>query len=146
MADIKHTHASPMPKGPTEGDGISYSGIGWFVVILVVTTVFSAALVWWGHQWRAGNLTANDPERPPHATDAPPPPPNLIMLDSWKQDAEKQPRMPLGEPSYLRRFRESENATLTTYGWIDQNNGVVRIPIDRAKVLLLERGLPTRTK
>ena len=33
---------------------------------------------------------------------------------------------------------------LTTYGWVDKNAGTVRIPIDRAKELLLERGLPVR--
>jgi hypothetical protein len=29
-----------------------------------------------------------------------------------------------------------------TYGWIDRNGGVVRLPIDRAMDLVLERGLP----
>jgi hypothetical protein len=33
---------------------------------------------------------------------------------------------------------------LTTYGWMDQNAGVVRLPIERAKELILERGLPVR--
>jgi len=33
---------------------------------------------------------------------------------------------------------------LSTYGWTDKNAGVVRIPIDRAMELQLERGFPTR--
>jgi len=33
---------------------------------------------------------------------------------------------------------------LSTYGWVDNNGGVVRIPIARAKSLRLERGLPVR--
>ena len=31
-----------------------------------------------------------------------------------------------------------------SYGWVDQQAGVVRIPIDRAMELLAQRGLPTR--
>src|SRR5262245_15183948 len=44
----------------------------------------------------------------------------------------------------LRAIREAEETTLTTYGWVDQQKGVVRIPIDRAIDLLAARGLPAR--
>src|SRR5437762_1164629 len=44
----------------------------------------------------------------------------------------------------LKQLRATEDAVLTTYGWIDRKNGIVRIPIDRAMDLLLQRGLPTR--
>ena len=30
---------------------------------------------------------------------------------------------------------------LHSYGWVDQQAGIVRIPIDRAMTLLTERGL-----
>ncbi len=33
---------------------------------------------------------------------------------------------------------------LKSYGWIDRDKGVVRIPIDRAIEILAERGLPVR--
>src|SRR5581483_882040 len=39
----------------------------------------------------------------------------------------------------------AQNEKLNSYGWIDRSNGIVRIPIDRAMDLILERGLPTRT-
>jgi hypothetical protein len=52
------------------------------------------------------------------------------------------PYLQTREPLGLERFRANEEQILTTYGWIDKNNGVVRIPIDRAKELLLERGIP----
>src|SRR5437016_5160302 len=44
----------------------------------------------------------------------------------------------------LRNLRATENAQLNTYGWVDRKNGVIRIPIERAMDLLLERGLPVR--
>jgi len=42
-------------------------------------------------------------------------------------------------------LREGQEAKLGSYGWVDRSNGIVRIPIDRAMDLLLQRGLPTRT-
>jgi hypothetical protein len=44
----------------------------------------------------------------------------------------------------LRDYREQQQQALDSYGWVDQHNGVVRIPIARAMDLLLERGLPAR--
>ncbi|HEV2330417.1 MAG TPA: hypothetical protein VGY56_16670 [Verrucomicrobiae bacterium] len=38
-----------------------------------------------------------------------------------------------------------QNQKLNSYGWVDRSNGIVRIPIDRAMDLLMQRGLPTRT-
>jgi hypothetical protein len=44
----------------------------------------------------------------------------------------------------INDFRLQEEKTLNSYGWIDQQAGVARIPIDRAMQLLAQRGLPTR--
>lgn len=42
----------------------------------------------------------------------------------------------------LERQRDEERRLLTSYGWVDEKAGVVRIPIEAAKTLLLSRGLP----
>lgn len=44
----------------------------------------------------------------------------------------------------IQQLHSQEEHTLSTYGWIDKQKGVVRIPIDRAMELQLERGFPTR--
>ncbi len=49
MADTKHVHGA----APIEGDGVSYSGIVWFVVILTVTTVACQLIVWGGFEFMA---------------------------------------------------------------------------------------------
>lgn len=41
-------------------------------------------------------------------------------------------------------LRQHENEVLGSYGWVDKNAGIVRLPIDRAMELVLERGLPVR--
>jgi hypothetical protein len=45
----------------------------------------------------------------------------------------------------LQDYCEAQQQEVTTYGWIDQPSGVVRIPVDRAMDLLLAKGLPTRS-
>jgi hypothetical protein len=42
----------------------------------------------------------------------------------------------------LRDLRRTENAALSSYGWVDRKAGVVRIPIDRAIDLVAEKGIP----
>ena len=55
-----------------------------------------------------------------------------------------QPRLEGDERREINDFREQEEQTLNSYGWVDQKAGVVRIPIDRAMQLMAQRGLPTR--
>jgi len=57
------------------------------------------------------------------------------------------PEMPLLQehPSIdLEQMRAQEDQILSSYGWVDRNAGVVRIPIERAMELQLQRGFPVR--
>jgi hypothetical protein len=54
------------------------------------------------------------------------------------------PQLETDERSELKKIRLREEDILSTYDYVDQNAGTVRIPIDRAMELLLQRGLPTR--
>ncbi len=56
-----------------------------------------------------------------------------------------EPRIELKPGIQLKNVRAREDAILETYGWVDKNAGVVRIPIDRAMDLIAQRGLPYRT-
>jgi hypothetical protein len=56
-----------------------------------------------------------------------------------------QPRLQTDPASDLQQLRDAENAKLNSYGWVDKNAGVLRIPIDRAIALLAQRGVPTRS-
>lgn len=75
------------------------------------------------------------------AKEAPPPPPM-----AW-QGAERRPPAPrLQERPFedVRELRAEEKEVLTTYGWIDKKQGIVRIPVEKAMQILVERGLPAR--
>ena len=41
------------------------------------------------------------------------------------------------ESAQLRQLRADEEAKLTRYQWVDQKKGVVRVPLDRARELVL---------
>ena len=55
-----------------------------------------------------------------------------------------EPRLQTHPREDLRDLRTQEDETLSSYGWVDRNAGVVRIPIEAAMKLTLERGLPAR--
>ena len=52
------------------------------------------------------------------------------------------PALQISPSQDLANFRREEAASLSSYGWIDRDHKTVRIPIERAKQLILERGLP----
>ena len=65
--------------------------------------------------------------------------------DYLKQDF-PSPQLEIDERNQLDKIRKDEADTLSTYGYIDQSAGIVRIPIDRAMDLIAQRGLPVRTQ
>jgi hypothetical protein len=56
-----------------------------------------------------------------------------------------EPRLQTNDRADLARVRGAEEAKLHSYGWVDKNAGVIRIPIERAMDLTAQRGLPVRT-
>lgn len=101
-------------------------GVGLFV--LVVAAGF-------GMKGLFGYLVAQQPRL------GPPPSP----LASIRQ-APPEPRLQVVPAQDLRRIRAEEDELLRSYGWVDQKAGTVRIPIERAMDLLLQRGLPVRAE
>jgi hypothetical protein len=55
-----------------------------------------------------------------------------------------EPRLQTDPRQDLAELRAKEDEVLHSYGWVDKNAGIVRIPIDEAMQLTLQRGLPAR--
>ena len=55
-----------------------------------------------------------------------------------------EPRLQSDPKQDLRDLRRADAEALNGYHWVDKNAGVVRIPIDAAMKLTIERGLPSR--
>jgi hypothetical protein len=52
------------------------------------------------------------------------------------------PPLEVNPSSDLRRQREADREFASTYGWIDRDHNVVRMPVARATERLLQTGLP----
>jgi hypothetical protein len=65
-------------------------------------------------------------------------------LDVDARQLPVEPRLQRSPILDLQRFRAAEDQILHGYGWVDQQHGVVHIPIDRAIDILAQRGLPAR--
>jgi hypothetical protein len=105
-------------------------GIVVFGIVLVLVCVLSAVAMLWLFRYLDHRLVQADATVSPVALPAGQLPP--------------EPRLLTDEPANLKTYREAQDALVSGYGWVDKEAGIVRIPVERAKELILERGLPTR--
>ena len=128
----EHAADDPLhnPEVAHEHSDINIRAILMFLVILSVVTVVSAAAMGGLFKLLESMADKNDPVMSPVAVPAGQQPPG--------------PRLLTNEPAALAKQRREERKTLESYGWVDETAGVARVPIEEAKKLLLQRGLPTR--
>jgi hypothetical protein len=96
--------------------------------LALVTGVVLLLMGWMFGYFATLEERADLPPSPLAATRRPPPEPRLQVIPA----------------EGLKAMRAEEEALLTTYGWVDRQAGIVRIPVERAIELLGERGLPAR--
>lgn len=53
-----------------------------------------------------------------------------------------EPRLQSDPVQDMIKHRAEEEQKMKSYGWVDSNAGIARIPVDRALQLTAERGLP----
>jgi len=160
MSDTSHQHVAA-GSGPTEGDGVSYRGIVWFIVILAGTTLACQLLVWgmiaFMNRQAAHEDVASQPVIAAFGNSNTQCVPNPSPLEHERVTETPciskegqvlpgrnapQPNLMADDPLGLKAFRDKEDEILEHYDVMDKNAGTYRIPIERAKELLLERGIP----
>ena len=70
------------------------------------------------------------------------PPAAEVVESTVSEPAPSFPRLVESEPRVLAGFRAQEEALLTSYGWVEKDKGLCRIPIDEAMRIVAARGLP----
>jgi hypothetical protein len=65
---------------------------------------------------------------------------------SYGVEPPPEPRLLTKPGADLAAMRAEEDQILNSYGWIDRERGIVRLPIGRAITLLAQKGLPTRSE
>lgn len=125
--NAKHGNGSKYEKSDFHTDFVWSSA--WTLLGLMFAGLVAAFFLFagYGKVWSEGDK-ANQPSRLAASLPARPPGPHLQELPAQDMEA----------------FRRKEAEAQSTYGWVEPNAGVVRIPIERAMELTLERGLPAR--
>lgn len=138
MSTNEHAHEQDLEYGPTP-PGAKYehtdidTSVGYkFALWLIVAMLISVAIVYgtfrfFENQTQTADAVAQ--KYPLAAGQAKNPPAPNLQTQPFKD-------------VYLLRKGEAEK--LESYGWVDKEGGVTRIPIDRAMEVLLQRGLPAR--
>ena len=60
------------------------------------------------------------------------------MANGLGGDESVQPKRNFPDAPKAAELRAQEEETLTSYGWVDQEKGTVRIPVERAAELVIE--------
>ena len=113
-----------------------------FGVIVMVVTIVCAVIVWGLFDVLESQAAGRDPKMSPLALPAAAMPRTTAASPFFGNAP--SPQLITSEPALLRTLRGTEQKALHEYGWVDQKAGVARVPIDQAKKLIVERGLPSR--
>jgi len=150
MDDIHNKHGHSEDENPAvaheRGDieifAVTRFGIGLAIGMIVVVFMMFGLF-----DWFKKHTNEAIEQLPPSVLDARkellPPEPHLQTMGNphapdVSQGDLRSPHIELG------RLRAAEALQLSTYAWVDPDKGMVRIPIDDAKDLVLKRGLPSK--
>jgi len=140
MSTNEHVDHQDLEYGPTP-PGAKYehtdidTSVGYkFALWLVVAMLISVGIVYgtfWFFENQTQSADAAAQQYPLAVGQAKNPPAPNLQTQPFKD-------------VYLLRQGEAEK--LGSYGWVDKQGGIARIPIDRAMELTLQRGLPARAE
>ena len=130
--DVEHEHSD-----------INIRAVIASAIIMVVVVAVSQFLMWGLFGIFERQARANDPEVSPLAAPQANMPKNT-MGSPYFNESVGGPQLLTNEPMALGKQRDTEQKRLHGYGWVNQGGGVAHMPIDEAKKLIVERGLPAR--
>jgi len=125
--DTKHNSHPSGGYERTDADTKYLAGFAVGLVVLMLVGMFAMRLM---YVEMAEFRETRDPVLSPLAAELPKDPP--------------EPRLQVLPAADLQRALAEDQQKLTGYGWVEPNAGVVRIPVERAMDLVVERGLPVR--
>ncbi len=134
----EHNHLQP------EDSGIKARPVLAFMAILAVATI-ATFLIIKGLLFAFARMEAAEQTQPASRVALPegqrklPPLPRL----QGAPGPDGASMLPLEE---MKTYREQVDRKAESYGWVDKPSGIAHIPIDRAKDLTVERGLPMRSE
>lgn len=125
----------PQPGGPPvnpnpdyQDRDIAIGALNKYVLVIFGVVAVSMVAMWWLHRAVVARERAAYDAVPSFVKDRQIAPGTGTLLQS-------------NEAADLRRFQEEQNAVVTSYGWVDKDKGIARIPVERAMALAFEKKL-----
>jgi hypothetical protein len=115
-------------NGGYEKTDADVGALGLLIGGLAVLTLVGMLVSWLVFRGMDARHQAAQPPAPPLADTRPALPPEPRLQEQPWRD--------------LEELRRAEREILAGYEWVDRDAGIVRIPVERAMVILAERGLP----
>jgi hypothetical protein len=147
---VPHRHHEPGEEDPLHNEDVDHEhsdinvrAVIGSAIILAVVVIVAQVLMWGLFEVFESRAKANDPVVSPLAPAAADMPRNTQASPFFNASV-GGPQLMVNEPRNLARQRDQEQKRLHGYGWVNQPGGVAYIPIDEAKKLIRERGLPVR--
>jgi hypothetical protein len=120
--------ARPLPPTP-EMLGTNFGQLGRVAGVLAVITLLLAAAIWYGAGVYPQNVLRQEPARPL----------------SEQVPLSIMPQLPAELGVAYDQLRADQFERLGSFGWVDRQQGIVRIPIDAAMNLVIQDGVPSWT-
>src|ERR1700722_9138613 len=139
MTDELHP-VNPAQHGDYESRDIGVKGVLYFLAGLAGAVALVYFIVDGLYSYLDKRSEAGQTSISPLVTNAPQD--TRHISKDYTENAFPTPRLEDDERGQLNDVRLKEEQTLSSYDYIDQNAGTVRIPIDRAMDLIAQRGLP----
>jgi hypothetical protein len=128
MAEHHHAHADDVHH---EESDVDIRGIFGFAAGLLIVAVFVYLFIFGLFKYFDARENVKDIAQYPLAA-------------GQENRTPPEPRLQTDPRQDLADLRAKEDDLLGSYGWVDKNAEVVRLPIEQAMKLTLERGLPAR--
>ncbi|WP_040547448.1 hypothetical protein [Pedosphaera parvula] len=137
MQNSAHPQSAPNPAGKgTESSDVGLKFVMIFMGILLASAIVIHLIL--GLQFRHYLHTHGQADQEAQER-------QVLPAVAQSRQLWPEPHLQISPTTDLEHFRDRENIELQSYGWVDKKAGIVRIPIDRAMDLLLQKGLPVRT-
>ena len=127
-----------------EHQDLRAASILYFLLAIVVVTVICMFALRGFYTFLDHREKASQPAVNPLVTNIPED--TQHVAPGYPQTVFPSPRLEEDERGQLNGIKQAEDDTLYSYGWVDEKAGTVRIPIERAMDLLVQRGLPVRSQ
>jgi hypothetical protein len=144
MADAK-THSGGESTVAHEPSDPKLGPVVRFGLLLALLSIITMFVMQWMFDLEVTHSRAKDAPLPPLASERQvPADPRLQSMPGVPLvgEAPRDGAQPFSSESYAD-FKSKESESLSSYGWVDRQAGIVRIPIDRAMELVLKKGLPS---